>query len=50
MFPCLFFWWDWDLNLGLHACKAGALPLVHFALVILEMRSQELFALSNLKP
>jgi hypothetical protein len=21
------FWWDWVLNAGLHACKAGALPL-----------------------
>jgi hypothetical protein len=22
-----FFWWDWDLNSGLHTCKAGA-PLL----------------------
>jgi hypothetical protein len=21
------FWWDWGLNSGLRACKAGALPL-----------------------
>jgi hypothetical protein len=20
--PAFFIWWDWDLNLGLHACKA----------------------------
>jgi hypothetical protein len=23
----LFFWWEWDLNTGLWACKAGAIPL-----------------------
>jgi hypothetical protein len=23
----LFVWWDWDLNSGLHPCKAGAVPL-----------------------
>jgi hypothetical protein len=48
-------WWDWDFNLGLHICKAGALPLeppVHFALVILEMGvvSHKLFAWGGLKP
>jgi hypothetical protein len=42
---------DWGLNSGLCACKAGALPPVCFALVILEMvgGSQELFAWSGLK-
>jgi hypothetical protein len=32
-------WWDWSLNSGFEACKAGALLLEshHFALVILEM-------------
>jgi hypothetical protein len=37
----LWFWWNWDLNSGLHTCKTGALARVarpvHFALVILEM-------------
>jgi hypothetical protein len=37
-----YFLWDWGMNSGLHICKAGALqlesqPLVHFALVILEV-------------
>jgi hypothetical protein len=22
-----FFWWDWGLNLGFDACKAGTVPL-----------------------
>jgi hypothetical protein len=26
-FLVLFFWWDWGLNSGLQACKAGALLL-----------------------
>jgi hypothetical protein len=26
----IFFVWDWDLNLGLHACKVSALPLEPF--------------------
>jgi hypothetical protein len=52
--------WDWGLNSGLDACKAGAhkadtLPLEphfpdHFSLVILEMGCQELFAEAGLKP
>jgi hypothetical protein len=45
---------DWHLNSGLHSCKAGTLPLeplspVHFALVILEMGSQELFSQAGLE-
>jgi hypothetical protein len=32
-----FFWWYWSLNSGLCTYKTGTLPLVHFALVILEM-------------
>jgi hypothetical protein len=24
---CFLFWWDCSLNSGLHACKAGTLPL-----------------------
>jgi hypothetical protein len=35
-----FFWWDYGLNSGLHAYKAGAIPLepqLQFALVILDM-------------
>jgi hypothetical protein len=35
-----FFWWDWGLNSGFHACKVGVLPLEQasspFALVILD--------------
>jgi hypothetical protein len=28
--------WDWDLNLGLQACKAGTLPLeTHFQSILL---------------
>jgi hypothetical protein len=27
----------WGLNSGLHTCKTGAIPPVHFALVVLEM-------------
>jgi hypothetical protein len=27
VFLCFFFWWDWSLNSGLWACKAGILPL-----------------------
>jgi hypothetical protein len=35
----LFFWWEWDLNSGLHSCKAGATPPVSpfFSGCILEM-------------
>jgi hypothetical protein len=33
----IFFWWDWRLNLGLCASKAGALPL--------EPHLQSIFAL-----
>jgi hypothetical protein len=45
----IYFWWDWGLNSGLCTYKAGGLLLephlqVHFALVILEMGSHELFA------
>jgi hypothetical protein len=47
-----FFWWDLGLNSGLHVCKTDALPgttpLVHFALVILETGSHELFARTDL--
>jgi hypothetical protein len=32
-----FFLCNWGLNSGLHTCKAGILPPVHFALVILEL-------------
>jgi hypothetical protein len=43
-----FIWWCRGLNSGLHACQAGTLmlvtPLIHFALVILQMEFQELFA------
>jgi hypothetical protein len=51
------FWWDWDFNSGLYACKADALllqphlqPILHFALVILVMESLKLFAGAGLKP
>jgi hypothetical protein len=41
-FSFLFLWWDWGLNSGLCACKAGVafephLPPVHLALIILGM-------------
>jgi hypothetical protein len=44
----LFIWWDWSLNSGLQAYKAGALPLVHFAMVILEKAFPELIAWAGL--
>jgi hypothetical protein len=58
---CIFqsFWRYWGLNSGLRTCKAGtsitsATPLLHFAVVILEMGwSHKLFAragLSNQDP
>jgi hypothetical protein len=25
------FWWDWGLNLGLHACKANVVHLSHIS-------------------
>jgi hypothetical protein len=44
-----FFWWDWDLNLGLCTCKAGCLyHLSHtsrsFCSGVLEIESQKLSA------
>jgi hypothetical protein len=39
----LHLWWVWSLNSGL-CTTAWATPPVHFALVILEMGSHELFA------
>jgi hypothetical protein len=45
------FWWDWDLNSGLHTCKAGRMDTsIHLAPVILEMGSRELFAQAGLEP
>jgi hypothetical protein len=52
LLKCLFsfsfvFLWHWGLSLGLCACRYSATwaaPPVHFALVILEMESHELFA------
>jgi hypothetical protein len=50
-----FFVWDWDLNSGHCAHKAGSLQLEPdlqsiFALVILEMRYFELFAPAGHRP
>jgi hypothetical protein len=46
---------DWGLNAQLHTCKVGssatwAIPLVCFALDILELGSVDLFAQAGLKP
>jgi hypothetical protein len=33
-----FFWWEWGLNSGIHACKAGALPLKsHIQFILLRL-------------
>jgi hypothetical protein len=50
-----FFWWDWGLNSGLHACNVGILPIEPylqsiFALVIWEKGCYKLFAQVGLKP
>jgi hypothetical protein len=55
VFVCLFIylsWWDWGLNSGLCTCIAGALSFkhYHFALVNLEIGSQELFACAICDP
>jgi hypothetical protein len=50
-FICLFVLWNWGLNSGLCACRAEeATTPVHFALLILEMESLELFAQAALEP
>jgi hypothetical protein len=47
------FVWNWGSNLGLHACKVGALPLEPhlspFCSGYLEMGSLKLFAWTGLK-
>jgi hypothetical protein len=54
LFYLFIFWWYWGLNARLRTCKAGTLayntPPVHFALGILYMRIQELFAQAGLEP
>jgi hypothetical protein len=49
-----YFWWDWGLNVGFCAFAKYTLPLdtspTHLALVILEMKSQELFVQAGLEP
>jgi hypothetical protein len=47
VFWIVWFWWDWSLNTGL--C-AWATPPIHFALIILEMESLQLFAQAVLTP
>jgi hypothetical protein len=49
VFIFLYIWWDWGVNWGLHTSTAWATPPVHFALVILEMGSCELFPWTGLK-
>jgi hypothetical protein len=55
MLSGLFVWWDWNLNSGLHTCKAGTLLLApHLQFIVLWLfwrwGSCELFAQACLKP
>jgi hypothetical protein len=47
---CLFFLWDWGLNSGLHACKAGVLPTFQSILLCFFFLFVFLFAALGLEP